>query len=388
MRVALDYRPALFSRSGIARSVRELARALRADGQEPVELFAHGYQKAHAELLADAIEVHGAQLHRSRLPGKSLGALARVGLDAARLSGGRSALGLFHWTDYVYPPVRAKTPVSMTVHDVAFAAADRWHGAAASRELRARFEGALRRCDAIAAPSAATRAMLHEHFDVRVPVDVIPFGVDHVDPQRVDASRGRMRVARELRIASTCERTPYFVQLGTLEPRKRHAEVLDAFEALAARGRPLPLVILGSDGWANEALKARIARVTARGLPIAWLRSLSDHAVYDIVAGAHALLYPSALEGFGFPPLEALELGVPAIVGECPSLRESCGDAALFVNGCEADDIAAAIERVLDDPSVRASSIQAWRTRRDRFTWARCAESYRAFWQRALGARR
>lgn len=379
MRIGLDYRPAIFSRSGIARSVRELARALQSLPELQTELFAHGFRRAHEDLLSHARATHGASLHRSRLPGRSLAALASIGFDATRLCRRAKRVDIFHWTDYVYPPVRSATPVTMTVHDVAFAASEEWHGARSTPALRARFEAALARCTAIATPSNATRSMLLEHFELGVPVAVIPFGVDHAATNMVDAKRGRQRAQEEL---GTDE--PYFVMLGTLEPRKRHAEVLEALRMLAARGRAVPLLVLGADGWQNDEVKARLRETDA--FPCAWRADLRDADVYDIVAGARGLLYPSSLEGFGFPPLEALELGVPPIVGDCAALRETCGPAAIFVDGGDPEAIAAAVEVLLDEEDARRALLRAWGERRIGFTWQRCAKRYAEFWSQYRGA--
>lgn len=381
LHVGLDYRPALFSRSGIARSVRELAKALR--GQVHLELFGHGWRRPIERAAEAAHALHGDELRRSRLPGRTLPTLARLGFDATRLSRRAPARArrVFHWTDYVYPPVRSDVPVTMTVHDVAFAHSAEWHGEAMTGVLRARFERALDRAAAVVCPSDATATMLRERFGRTPRTTTIPFGVDHV---RRAADRARAVAARERAQSLLGTEDPFLVMLGTLEPRKNHASTLDALELLAARGRRVPLLILGSYGWGCDDVRARLER--GMPFPCRWLEGLGDDEVYGFVETAHALLYPSSLEGFGFPPLEALELGTPAIVGDCAALSETCGDAAVVVDGRAPRAIAHAVERVLDTPEVGRSLLRAWQTRRARFTWNECARRHVELWRELIGA--
>jgi glycosyltransferase involved in cell wall biosynthesis len=86
------------------------------------------------------------------------------------------------------------------------------------------------------------------------------------------------------------------------------------------------------------------------------------------------MVYPSSLEGFGFPPLEALELGLPVLAGDCAALRETAGDAALFVDGSDPAALAVAIEQLLDEPADART--KAWQQRRRAFTWAECARAH------------
>ena len=110
--IALDYRPALLSPAGIGRATRELAAALAARDDVEVHLFAHSLARARcAVTLPDR-----ARLHRLPIPGRALPWLHRTGLGADRLAGG---VPVFHWTDYVQPPVRRARTV-LTVHDLAF----------------------------------------------------------------------------------------------------------------------------------------------------------------------------------------------------------------------------------------------------------------------------
>ena len=122
---------------------------------------------------------------------------------------------------------------------------------------------------------------------------------------------------------------PYFVTLGTIEPRKNHSLLLDIWERLP---EPRPrLLILGARGWNNEAVFARLDKLRSRP-DILELPGLDDATVAALLHGARALLFPSFAEGFGLPPIEAMALGVPVISADLPVIRELLGDKAVYLN--------------------------------------------------------
>lgn len=123
--------------------------------------------------------------------------------------------------------------------------------------------------------------------------------------------------------------TPYFVTLGTIEPRKNHALLLDVWDRLPAR-KP-DLHIIGSRGWNNAAVFARLDALTANA-GIIERHGLSDAQVATLIAGATAFLFPSHAEGFGLPPIEAAALGTRVISSDLPVIRELLGDNAVYLD--------------------------------------------------------
>lgn len=121
---------------------------------------------------------------------------------------------------------------------------------------------------------------------------------------------------------------PFFVILGTIEPRKNHAFLLDLWEEMARGGlASLPrLLILGSRGWRNEEFFARLEGSPLYGQVVIERANLPDGAVAAIVAQARALLFPSHAEGFGLPAIEAAHLGTPVLANDLPVYREFLGD--------------------------------------------------------------
>ena len=121
---------------------------------------------------------------------------------------------------------------------------------------------------------------------------------------------------------------PYFVILGTIEPRKNHALLLDVWEKLPD---PPRLYIVGGRGWSNAAVTARLDALPP-GSAVRELTGLPDGAVASLLQGAQALLFPSHAEGFGLPALEAAAQGTPVIAADLPVFRELLGEFAVYLD--------------------------------------------------------
>ncbi len=169
----------------------------------------------------------------------------------------------------------------------------------------------------ISADSRA-RAEVHLARAGRVPPGVVAhLGVPRPQPR-----------ARELpaELRQSLAARPAFVTLGTVEPRKNHAFLLDLWERMAqevpAAEMPL-LIVAGASGWRNEAVIARLRTAcAARPAHVIWAEGLTDGAVAALLDGARALLAPSLAEGFGLPLAEAAALGLPVIAHDLSVTRE------------------------------------------------------------------
>jgi len=117
---------------------------------------------------------------------------------------------------------------------------------------------------------------------------------------------------------------PYFVVLGTIEPRKNHMLLLNMWRNFATTLGPAAprLVVVGRRGWENENVLDMLERCTALDGLVREAGMLPDREVASLLRGARALLFPSFAEGFGLPLAEALALGVPAIASDLAALRE------------------------------------------------------------------
>ena len=138
--------------------------------------------------------------------------------------------------------------------------------------------------------------------------------------------------------ASACDlipKGPYFVALGTIEPRKNHALLFDLWATMHERlpeGRIPHLHIVGQRGWASAPLLHRLDVEPFMRRTVFEHPGLDDTAVAALLSGARGLLFPSLAEGYGFPPLEAARAGVPVICSPLPVLRDLLGDYPLYAD--------------------------------------------------------
>ncbi|WP_341212623.1 glycosyltransferase [uncultured Limimaricola sp.] len=170
--------------------------------------------------------------------------------------------------------------------------------------------------DRVIATAQATAALIEARLAERgrvPPMVVAPLGVTPASPDPTALPPGFDPAH------------PYMVVLGTIEPRKNHALLLDVWERL---GEDAPrLLICGARGWNNAEVFARLDR---RVPGVCEMPGLSDAAVAALLGGARALLFPSLAEGYGLPPLEALALGCRVICGDLAICRELLGEAVVY----------------------------------------------------------
>jgi glycosyltransferase involved in cell wall biosynthesis len=158
---------------------------------------------------------------------------------------------------------------------------------------------------------------------------------------------------------------PALLMVGTLEPRKMHAQALDAFESLWRAGTDASLVIVGKQGWLVDALVERLHGHPELGRRLFWLERASDCALQRLYAECSALLAASSGEGFGLPLIEAAQHALPVIARDIPVFREVAGEHAFYFSASRPDDLAAALRQWLTlaaQGSAPASGGMAWMT--------------------------
>lgn len=219
----------------------------------------------------------------------------------------------------------------------------------AQHHLR-RITTAAQFADALIVNSKVTRDALLPHLDRAgraPPVLVAPFGAD-LPASPTDGEPSLKR--------------PYFVSVGTIEARKNHLLLLNLWRQMAADlGERTPLLVLiGQRGWETENVIDLLDRCPAlRGVVIEH-NALPDAEMVQLLNGARALLLPSFAEGFGFPLIEALQSGVPALCSDISALRETGAAVPEFIDPLDGPGWRAAI---LDyaTPSSRRRAAQLTR---------------------------
>ena len=137
---------------------------------------------------------------------------------------------------------------------------------------------------------------------------------------------------------------PTFLMVGTLEPRKGHAQALSAFEELWRRGIDANLVVIGRQGWMVDKLIYRLRTHAELHNRLFWLEGISDEYLEKVYLSSTCLITASEGEGFGLPLIEAAQHGLPIIARDIPVFREVAGKHAHYFVGQQASDLAIAIE--------------------------------------------
>lgn len=160
---------------------------------------------------------------------------------------------------------------------------------------------------------------------------------------------------------------PSFLMVGTVEPRKGHAQTLAGFEQLWARGHDVNLVVVGKRGWMMDALCERLRGHPESGQRLFWIEGASDEYLQQLYAASLCLLAASEGEGFGLPLIEGAQHGLPIIARDLPVFREVAGDAASYFSGDGGDAIADSVQAWLGQwqagtaPRPEGMRWQTWR---------------------------
>jgi glycosyltransferase involved in cell wall biosynthesis len=374
VRTVLDVTPLLGPRTGVGRYVSSLARELGSaadrgggDSLAGIGFTARGHRSLRRELPA------GFRAVGPPAPARLLHKVwARHERPPVTLFTGRA--DVFHATNFVLPPTGRAAGV-VTVHDLSFLS----HPGtvtAASLAYRELVPLSIRRARVVLAPSAAVAGELGDAYGLSPDrVQVTHLGVDS---DWYDAAPPDTETRRRLGLPPR-----YFVFVGNLEPRKNLPLLLDSYRALLADRPDAPaLVLVGPPGW-GPALDLR--NIPSEKVVLTGYRA--DAELRCIVAGAVAMVYPTAYEGFGLPPLEAFACGTRVIASDLPVIREVVGEdpstATLFPAG-DGAALAGALARTTEteDPPEAADRR---RSRARLFSWSATAAATRAAYLRALG---
>ena len=134
-----------------------------------------------------------------------------------------------------------------------------------------------------------------------------------------------------------------FLMVGTLEPRKGHGFVIDAFEELWNKGHDVSLIIAGRPGWLNDKVINRIKNHILLGKYIFWLEGISDEVLEHVYKRSTCLIAASEGEGFGLPIIEAAQYKIPILARDIPVFREVAGNHATYFHGDHPSSLATAV---------------------------------------------
>ncbi|GAC1318356.1 MAG: hypothetical protein NVSMB25_07710 [Thermoleophilaceae bacterium] len=224
--------------------------------------------------------------------------------------------------------------------------------------------------------SAATRAEITRLFDIPPSrIAVIPHGVGEIfRPAGADAEWLRRRIGID---------GPYVLCVATFEPRKNLVGVIEAMERVQRQFPDHALVLTGRRGWLNAETDAALTRIRSKVVQTGYV---SDEELVRLYSGAACFVYPSFLEGFGFPVLEAMACGAPVVTSNRSSLPEVAGDAAILVDPDSPEDIGDGIATVLASPARQEDMRRRGLERSSGFTWRAAVEATVEIYREALAA--
>lgn len=349
MIAALDATPLILTSGGLARYVAELSRAL-----------AQEYPDDTYVLLSDqkfALPDHS--------PPNLIGGPAHVADRRWWLRGVRRAIGetgaqIFHGTNFEVPYL-GNTPSILTIHDLSPWRAPAWHSDADRVRRRTPWLIRLKRARMILSVSDAIRREIVSHF--QVPEDrvrAIPLAAAQMfHPVAPDAAR----------------KSPYFLFIGTLEPRKNLPTLVEAWRATRAETRA-DLVIAGRT-------RADFVPISpAEGVQL--LGEVADGDLPRLLSGALAFVYPTLYEGFGLPVLEAMQCGCPVITSRDPAVTETAGGAAIHVDSVA--EMSAAMLALAASRERRREWREKGLARAAQFSWSRTARATRDLYEEVIAS--
>ena len=312
-------------------------------------------------LLAGLRQLGGAGPDVDRVDGAPLPtALATRLWDAGVLKAPRH-VDLLHAPALAFPATGG--PLVVVVHDLAWRdvphafppRGKRWHEAALARARRL---GAV-----LLAPTDDLADALRSDASTGrvVTLDGPLYGCDHLPTPDAPGAAERLRA---LGVVGS-----YLLAVGTLEPRKNLARLLRSYsQARADLPEPWPLVVVGAIGWGEQV--EPVDGVVQTG-------PVDDRVLAGLYAGARCVAYVPLLEGFGFPAVEAMAIGVPVVATPMPSTA----GAAYEVDPVDVESMADALVRVATNDEVRRDLLARGRARAAELTWRDAAARHVDLWK-------
>ncbi len=355
MNICIDMRPALSRATGVGVYLHNLVTALaELDHENSYHLFSSSWKERFQE------KFHGknVHIHDKYWPVKlltyswnhfsfpTMESLVRVALDIVHSP-----------TPLAIPSKHAQQII--TVHDLYFY----FHPEQVIKEMRRDYPVMLQKnclkSDAIIAVSEHTKAQLVEHLKIpSSKIYTVHHGADPFFSKSVSKEESET-VKKTFGITQ-----PYFLFVGSLEPRKNLSHLMDAFEKMPLG---VQLVLCGPEGWGDDLSGTVSSNVIRTGY-------VSRNALRTLYQNAIALVIPSIDEGFGLTLLEAMAAGIPVIASLIPAFCEIGADAFYPVDTEHSNRLREAMQEVHSDQSIRSQLIAKGKERLKRFTWRESAQ--------------
>jgi glycosyltransferase involved in cell wall biosynthesis len=197
------------------------------------------------------------------------------------------------------------------------------------------------------------------------------------DPAQINATRARYGIPEG----------DYLLSLAAIQPRKNLAHLIRCFLRLLAERPSLEanLILVGKPSWIFDDVFSVVDSTTQRRGKVLFTGYVLDEDLSSIYSGASAFVFPSLYEGFGLPPLEAMQCGTPVVTSNNTAFPEVIGDAGLMIDPKDEDGLCQAMLDVITDGNLRRQLSAKGLERAKQFSWANCAEQTVTLYRKAIG---
>ena len=279
---------------------------------------------------------------------------------------------LLHSPFFPLPSTSPVGPRVLTVHDLIPIKFPQFFEFAEGSTIRNTI-ASIGESDFVTVNSEATKADLCEyapHIDASRIV-VTPLAADPITFYPSLDKDEKYRLTEKYKIGNVGR---YLLSVATLEPRKNIAHLIRAFVRLLREDgiSDLKLVLVGTKGWMFDGIFTELSLASEIRDQIVVTGFVPDGDMAPLYSNAMAFIYPSLYEGFGLPPLEAMQCGTPVITSDNSSLPEVVGDAGIMLPAQDDDALVAAIRLLYSNEGLRSDMAQRGINRARRFTWSRC----------------
>ena len=267
--------------------------------------------------------------------------------------------------------LRSNVPQVVVVHDLAFMHYPSFLPASQQLYYKLYTPSFLRKAKKIITVSEFSKADIIKHFPfTKHKIEVV---ANSADPRFKPAAT---EVKDRMKEKYTGGRE-YFLYVGSIHPRKNLISLLKAFSSFKKRQQTnMQLIIAGRMAWKNESFQNALSTFKFRD-DVKLTGYLPLEELVDLMGSAYAMVYPSLWEGFGLPLLEAMRCGVPVLCSGNSALSETGGDAALYFDPSNADDITKQMAIIYKDESLRAKMIERGLEHAAQFSWEKSARRVR-----------
>ncbi len=264
----------------------------------------------------------------------------------------------------------------VTIHDLGYLYFPETHPLKSRLYLDLSTRFSAKKARQIIAVSQATRQDLIRHYHISPEkIKVIYHGYDHEFFQPVSGVAELEAIRSRYKI----QPGPYLLFVGTIQPRKNLARLLEAFASLiqdpdfeTGETGNLQLILAGQPGWLRESILKKVAGLQLENR-VNLVGYIPDEDLPGLISGAAAFILPSLYEGFGMGVIEAMACGCPVICSNAGSLPEVAGQAALFHHPLDTAALAYQIKRLFKSPGLREELIRQGFIQARKFSWEKCA---------------